>query len=143
MRVLGLDPGTRRIGVALSDATGTIAAPHSVIDRRTADVDEALRRLVEEHEVELIVVGLPVSLSGVEGPSAEAARVFADSVADATGLPIVLQDERFTTVIAEGALIEGGVGRGERRRKRDQVAAAVMLQSFLDRSTDDHRDPHP
>jgi putative Holliday junction resolvase len=143
VRVLGLDPGTRRIGVALSDATGTIAAPHSVIDRRTADVDEALRRLVEEHEVELIVVGLPVSLSGAEGPSAEAARVFADSVADATGLPIVLQDERFTTVIAEGALIEGGVGRGERRRKRDQVAAAVMLQSFLDRSTDDHRNPHP
>jgi putative pre-16S rRNA nuclease len=141
VRVLGLDPGTRRIGVALSDATGTIAGPHSVIDRRIVDVDEALRRLVEEHGVELIVVGLPVSLSGAEGPAAEAARAFADSVADATGLPIVLQDERFTTVTAEGALIEGGVGRSERRRKRDQVAAAVMLQSFLDRSTDDHRDP--
>lgn len=143
MRVLGLDPGTRRIGVALSDATGTIAAPHSVIDRRSVDVVESLRGLVAEHGIELIVVGLPVSLSGTEGPSAAAARAFAESVADATDLPVVLQDERFTTVTAEDALIEGGVRRRERRELRDQVAAAVMLQGFLDRSRNDHRDPDP
>jgi putative pre-16S rRNA nuclease len=143
VRFLGLDPGTRRIGVAISDATGTIATPHSVIDRRTGNVFDTLRALVHEHGVRLIVVGLPVSLSGEEGPSAVAARSFAESVAAETGVPVVLQDERFTTVTAEGALIEGGVSRGERRNVRDKVAAAVMLQSYLDGSTDDHRDPNP
>lgn len=142
MRILGLDPGERRIGVAVSDATGTIATPHSVIDRRHADMADAIRRLVDEYEIELIVVGLPVSLSGEEGPSAQAARALAESVAEATDLPVALQDERFTTVTAEDALIEGGVRSSERREVRDKVAAAVMLQGYLDsrRSDDDDRD---
>ena len=142
MRVLGLDHGERRIGVAVSDATGTIATPHSVIDRRGQDVSEVLRSVIDEYDVEVIVVGLPLHLSGDEGASAESARSFAEAVAEATGLPVALQDERFTTVTAEQALLEGGVRRRERREVRDKVAAAVMLQGYLDskRSDDDDGD---
>jgi putative Holliday junction resolvase len=142
LRVLGLDHGERRIGVALSDATGTIATPHSVIDRRGGDVVETLRLLVTEYAVEFVVVGLPLQLSGEEGASARSARAFADKIAEATGLPVSLHDERFTTVTAEEALIEGGVRRRERREVRDKVAAAVMLQGYLDRKRrdDDDRD---
>ena len=132
-RILGLDPGQRRIGVALSDPTGTIASPHSVIDRRSAEFTDAVRSLCEEHGVERIVVGLPTGLSGVEGPSATAARGVGAAVADATGLPVEYQDERFTTVTAEAALLEGGVKRSKRRDVRDKVAASVILQTYLDR----------
>lgn len=89
--------------------------------------------LCEEHDVERIVVGLPTGLSGVEGPSAEAARTVGTAVAEATGLPVEYQDERFTTVTAEAALLEGGVRRAKRRDVRDKVAAAVILQTYLDR----------
>jgi putative Holliday junction resolvase len=132
-RILGLDPGERRVGVALSDPTGTIASPHSVIDRRSANLADAVRALCEEHGVERIVVGLPTGLSGVEGPSAKAARTVGAAVAEATGLPVEYQDERFTTVTAEAALLEGGVRRAKRRDVRDKVAAAVILQTYLDR----------
>ena len=144
MRILGLDHGERRIGVAVSDATGSIATPHSVIDRRADAVAEVLRTLIDEYDVELIVIGLPVLLSGEEGAAAEAARAFADTVGEATGLPVALQDERFTTVTAEDALLEGGVRRSERREVRDKVAAAVMLQGYLDsRQNDDDRHDQP
>ncbi|MEA2010181.1 MAG: Holliday junction resolvase RuvX [Actinomycetota bacterium] len=132
-RILGLDPGERRVGVALSDPTGTIASPHSVIDRRSVELAEAVRALCVEHDVERVVVGLPTGLSGVEGPSAKAARTVGDAVAEATGLPVAYQDERFTTVTAEAALLEGGVRRAKRRDVRDKVAAAVILQTYLDR----------
>jgi putative Holliday junction resolvase len=79
------------------------------------------------------VVGLPTGLSGDEGPSAEAARTFGELVAKATGLPVEYQDERFTTVTAEAALLEGGLSRDRRREVRDKVAAAVILQTYLDR----------
>lgn len=134
-RVLGLDPGERRIGVALSDPTGTIASPYAVIDRRSDDVTETLRRICAEMDVVRIVVGLPVSLSGQEGPSAAGARALASLAAEHTGLPVDLHDERFTTVTAEEALLEGGVRREQRREKRDKVAAAVMLQGYLDRKS--------
>ena len=132
-RILGLDPGERRIGVALSDPTGTIASPHSVIDRRVADPLDVVRALCEEEGVELIIVGLPTGLSGLEGPSAKAARAFGTLVAEGIGLPVEYQDERFTTVTAESALLEGGVRRDKRRDVRDKVAAAVILQAYLDR----------
>lgn len=132
-RILGLDPGERRVGVALSDPTGTIASPHAVIDRRSEKLADAVRALCDEYGVERIVVGLPTSLSGFEGPSAKAARQVGASVADATGLPVDFQDERFTTATAEAALLEGGVRRSRRRDVRDKVAAAVVLQAYLDR----------
>lgn len=132
-RILGLDPGERRIGVALSDPTGTIASPHSVIDLRLADPATAVRAICEEYDVGLIVVGLPTGLSGTEGPSAAAARALGAKVSQAAGLPVEYQDERFTTVTAEAALLEGGVRRDKRRDVRDKIAAAVILQAYLDR----------
>lgn len=139
-RVIGLDPGSKRIGVALSDATGTIASPHTVIDRSGEDVAARLRTLCAEYEVERIVVGLPLHLSGREGPAVEEARALAELAREATGLPLDMHDERFTTVTAENVLVEAGVRRRKRREIRDMVAATVLLQSYLDmRSRDDDR----
>ena len=136
-RALGLDPGQRRIGVAVSDPSRTIASPVRFIDTRTDDVAQTLRDICIEYEVAIVVVGLPISLDGSEGPSAKASREFADVVRKATGLDVEFQDERFTTRTAEAALIEGGVNRKTRKEKRDQIAAAVMLQSYLDRRSHD------
>jgi putative Holliday junction resolvase len=131
-RFIGLDPGERRIGVALSDTLGIIAQPHLVIDRRSGDAIAAIRDLCIEYEVDTVVVGLPRNLKGEEGPSAAMARELASAVAAATGCLIAFSDERFTTVQAEAALIEGGMRRRKRRETIDKVAAAVMLQGFLD-----------
>ena len=131
-RLLALDPGERRVGVALSDPTGTIAQPYAVFDRRRVDLYEQLREVAQEHEVSLVVVGLPVALDGHEGAPARAARDFAAAIGAATGLTVVMHDERFTTVTAEQALLEGGVRRRKRRDVRDMVAATVLLQSYLD-----------
>ena len=137
-RILGLDPGERRIGVALSDPIGIIAQPHVVLDRRAGDAIAAIRDLCTEYEVDTVVIGLPTSLSGKEGPSAVKARELGAQVGHATGCDIAFFDERFTTVQAESALIEGGMRRDKRRETIDKVAAALMLQGYLDtRSSDD------
>lgn len=136
-RALGLDPGQRRIGVAVSDPTRTIASPVRFIDHKSDDVARTLSDLCIEYEVTVVVIGLPISLDGSEGPSAKAARAFAEEVREATGVDVEFHDERFTSRTAEAALIEGGVSRKSRKEKRDQVAAAVMLQSFLDRQRRD------
>lgn len=131
-RVLGLDHGSRRVGIALSDALGLTAQALEVVPRylalsRVAD-------LVAEHGIRQVVVGLPTSLSGREGPAAEAARRFADEIATATGVEVVMIDERYSTVTAEKAMLAAGSKRRARRHSVDKVAAAVILQSFLDRS---------
>jgi putative Holliday junction resolvase len=131
-RILGLDYGTRRIGVAVSDPLGLTAGPLEVLDATAADFDERLRNLAEGLGVELIVVGLPVGLDGREGQAAGDARRFAERVAAATGLPVEMYDERFSTVTAERALLESGMRRERRREARDRVAAAVFLQAYLD-----------
>ena len=141
-RILGVDPGSVRIGLALSDPTGTIASPHGFLDVRSTDPVQAIQEIRNEFDVELIVVGLPVRLDGTEGPAAEASRAFGSQLA-ADGAEVVYHDERFTTVTAEDALIEGGVRRESRTTKRDQVAAAVMLQGYLDARTRDHRTGDP
>ena len=132
-RILGLDPGERRIGVAVSDATGTIASPVDFIDRRGGDLEQRLIDLCTEWEITGVVVGLPMSLDGTEGPAVTRSREFGGLVRGLTGLPVAFHDERFTTVTAEQALLEGGVKRRSRTNKRDQIAAAVMLQGFLDK----------
>jgi putative holliday junction resolvase len=131
-RVMGVDPGERRVGIALSDPLGIIASPFAVLDRRTGDFLEALRSIVVEHDVTRVVVGLPVSLSGLEGRAAEAARELGATVQREMQVPVEFHDERFTTVLAESALLEADVSRAGRRRVRDKVAAAVILQSWLD-----------
>jgi len=136
-RVLGLDPGQRRIGVAVSDPTRTIASPVRFIDASTEDVARTVCDICEEYDISVIVVGLPINLDGSEGASASAARSFAAEIAEAIAIGVEFQDERFTSRTAEAALIEGGVKRRSRKEKRDQVAAAVMLQSYLDRRPTD------
>lgn len=144
-RLLGLDPGEARIGVALSDPTGTIASPHGFIDVRAMDIVAAIGDLVSEHGCSAVVIGLPLRLDGTEGPAADRSRALGRTISEAVDVEIVFWDERFTTVTAEQALLEGDVRRARRKTARDPIAAAVMLQSFLDRQANDdgHRaDPH-
>jgi putative Holliday junction resolvase len=134
VRVLGIDLGSRRIGVAMSDASGTLASPLAVVTRsgdQTAD-HRTLVALVREHQAERVIVGLPLSLSGEVGPAARAAIDEAEALADAVGVPVETYDERLTTVQATRSMIEANVRRGTRRRTVDKVAAAVMLQAWLD-----------
>ena len=134
MRVVGLDLGARRIGVAVSDATGTIASPHAVVDRsgRRADDHRRLAQLVADLGAERVVVGLPLSLSGDAGPAARAALEEVEALTPVMGVPVETHDERLTTVSAERALRAGGTRARARRAVVDKVAAAVMLQAWLD-----------
>ncbi len=136
-RYMGIDPGERRIGIALSDPLGIIAQPHVVLDMRRGSVLDEIHAICVEYAVGTIVIGLPTSLSGAEGSAAERARILGDEVAGATGCEVVFFDERFTTVQAEAALLEGGMRRRERRETVDKVAAAVMLQGYLDGAAND------
>jgi putative holliday junction resolvase len=131
-RTLGLDPGERRIGVALSDPTGTIASPYGFLDVGSELPLAEVAELCTAHDVACIVIGLPLRLDGSEGPAAARSRDLGEAIADRVLVDVVYRDERFTTVTAEAALIEGNVRRSERKVKRDQVAAAVMLQGHLD-----------
>jgi putative Holliday junction resolvase len=134
MRVLGIDLGSRRIGLALSDPDATIASPFQVLERRGAKRDlAALAALVEEHAVERIVVGLPIHMDGRRGPEAEAAEKFAASLGQATKLRVDLIDERWTTVEAERTLREMGQRGRKRRQHVDAVAASILLRAYLDR----------
>ncbi len=121
------------MGVALSDPLHVTAQPLEVVEADEG-IGERLRAIVEEYDVDRIIVGLPVSLDGTEGPAAAAARDFARRVEEETGVEVELSDERLSSVTAERALIEGGVRRRRRRQTVDKVAAAVMLQAYLDRS---------
>lgn len=135
MRVVGIDLGSRRIGVAVSDGDGVLASPYEVVERTGDRAGEHLRlaRLVEEVGAGLVVVGLPLSLDGSDGPAALAAREEAVALAAAVGVPVETHDERFTTVSAHQAMAAAGTRSRARRETVDSVAAAVMLQSWLDR----------
>jgi putative Holliday junction resolvase len=133
MRIFGLDVGTRTVGVAISDALGMTAQPLTTLRRTGLRADLAeLRRLAETHEVRLAVVGLPLNMDGTEGPSAAAARAFGEALARALDIPVEYQDERLSTVAAQRALLEADVSRARRREVVDQVAAALILQTWLD-----------
>jgi len=134
MRVVGVDLGSRRIGIAVSDVSGTIASPVTVILRcGNRDGDHAsIAAVVAELEAERVVVGLPLSLSGEMGPAARAAGEEAEAMARVLHVPIETFDERLTTVAADAILMSRGMRADARRRVVDKVAAAVMLQSWLD-----------
>ena len=133
MRILALDVGDRRIGVALSDPTGIIASPLTTLRREAERKDqEAIARLIEEHGAELVVVGLPLTLAGERGPQAERVVRFGDRLADALGVRVVYWDERHSTVDAERIVRSRARRRQAVRGAVDDVAAAVILQSYLD-----------
>lgn len=134
MRALGIDLGTKRIGVALSDSAGTMATPYEVVTRSgSRDVDhQRIRALAEEAGAECLVVGLPLSLDGSVGRAAQSALDEADELAAAVGLPVEMWDERLTTVSADRDLLVMEMKAAARRRVVDKVAASIMLQAWLD-----------
>ncbi|HEU4430644.1 MAG TPA: Holliday junction resolvase RuvX [Myxococcota bacterium] len=141
MVVLALDLGTKRIGLAVSDAEERIAFPAGALESRghTRDV-AAVGELIRERSVDRVVVGLPLHMSGRRGPEAEAAQRFADALAERTGVPVETLDERWTSREAERSLLE--LGRGSRKRARgevDSMAATLLLRAFLERRTGGRR----
>lgn len=134
MRVLGLDLGERRIGVAVSDPSGILASPHGVVGRTGDRAAEhaAIAALVTELGAECVVVGLPLSLSGRAGPAAEAARAEAGELAASLPVPVETFDERLTTVAASRSMRAGGTKAKKQRKRIDEMAASVMLQNWLE-----------
>ena len=135
MRLIGLDVGEARIGVAVSDPTGTLASARTVLARRPEEAALlALQRLVEEEEAEAIIVGLPRSLSGELHGQAALVQEFAELLRKQVAVPVHFWDERLSTVAAERELRASGAKRDKRRAMIDAVAAAIILQGYLDAS---------
>ena len=133
MRLLGLDIGEARTGVAVSDPSGSVATPVAVLDSRRLATDVGpLQRIIEDYEVEELVVGLPVTLAGEEGPQAARVREVAERLARDVRLDVRYSDERLTTVEATRVLEAGGVSTKDRRGRIDMLAATLILQSYLD-----------
>jgi putative holliday junction resolvase len=136
MRILALDHGTKRVGLALSDETGTIAQPLSFLPAEpAAKLFDLLKAIVTERKVEEIVVGLPRNMNGTYGPAAEKARAFVAALKQVLTVPVHTWDERLTTVQAHRMLIETGMRREKRKERVDQTAAAILLQSYLDHAS--------
>jgi putative holliday junction resolvase len=133
VRILAVDPGTKRVGLALSDPSETIAQPLETVAAEPAEsLAERLAEIARTHDAARVIVGLPLRLDGSNGPEAGAARKLAEAIRRESGLPVELVDERLTSVAAERAMIQGGVRREQRRQGVDRVAATMLLQSHLD-----------
>ncbi|AZK46574.1 Holliday junction resolvase RuvX [Paenibacillus lentus] len=133
MRIMGLDYGDRRIGVAISDIFGWTAQGVEVIERRReGDEYDRIAELAGQHEVEEIVVGLPKNMNGSVGPRGEICKVFAEELQNRIKVPVHLWDERLTTVSAQRTLIDADVSRKKRRGIVDKMAAVLILQNYLD-----------
>jgi putative Holliday junction resolvase len=133
-RLLGLDVGTKTIGLALSDVTRSVATPYDTIRRGkfTADAN-TIREVVEKNQVGALVIGLPLNLDGSEGPRAQSTRAFARNLAPHVEVPMVFWDERLSTAAVERHLIEGDASRKRRAEVVDRMAAAYILQGALER----------
>lgn len=132
-RLAALDVGDKRIGVAISDGLGLTAQPLGTVERRSLAGDAAaIARMLDSYEIEKVVVGLPFSLSGREGDQADKVRHFAARFERETGWSVVFQDERLSSAESERMLVASGLRRERRRQVRDRVAAALILQAYLD-----------
>lgn len=134
MRMMGLDVGEKRIGVALSDDTGTFVFPFTTIVRTASEKADlrSIVRIIEEEGVSKVIVGIPIMLSGKEAIQAEKIRAFADKLAKRLRIPLEYWDERYSTVEAERLLIDAGKSREARKNIIDKAAAAIILQSYID-----------
>ena len=134
MSIMGLDFGQKRIGVAIAAAEGLLAIPIDVIDRAGEEVDfKAIQTLINEWGVERVVVGLPLSMDGSIGKQAEEVISFSKALAHRISVPVDTWDERLSTVVAEGLMRDAGTKSGKRKAHRDAMAAAVILQGYIDR----------
>ncbi len=132
MRILGLDPGEKRIGVAVTDPLGITAQGIGVITYRDLDqAVEEIKKICREYEVEKIVVGNPLNMNGSSGPASEKAVLFAEQLAELLEIPVEMIDERLTSISAERTLIYGGVRRKNRREVKDKLAAVIILENYL------------
>jgi len=132
--LMGLDFGTKTIGVAISDRLQTVATPRETIKRKKFGIDaDAINRLIIENEIAGIVLGLPMNMDGSEGPRAQSTRAFAKNLSVRISVPIFFWDERLSTVAAERALLEADMSRKKRAVVIDNVAASYILQGVLDR----------
>ena len=136
MRYLGVDYGRARIGLAISDPSGTLAQPLGVLKNRPGAIEE-IRRIIASHGVERIVVGLPLNMNGEEGEMAVEARNFAHRLREATGLPVDTVDERLTSWEAHSIMKEAGLRRKRRSQMVDKVAATLILERYLARQKKD------
>ncbi len=135
MRVLAIDYGTKRVGLAVSDETQTIAQPLQFLSAEpAAKLLEQLQAVIAEKQIVEIIVGIPRNMNGTYGPAAEKTREWVASLKAFVAVPIRTWDERLTTVAAHRALIETGMRRDKRKERVDQTAAAILLQSYLDRA---------
>ena len=130
--IVGIDPGERRVGVAVADLETRFARPHEVIDRQETDAAVRISAIVQELGAELIVVGRPTGLSGRSGPAVELQREFVAELTEAVSVEVQEFDERFTSVVADRGLRSAGVKGKDLKTRRDAVAAQVMLQDYLD-----------
>ncbi len=134
MRIMGLDLGDKTIGIAVSDPLGWTAQSVEVIRRKESIKDELkrLRELIEQYQVEMIVLGLPRNMNGTLGERGQKTLKYADVIKDKIGLPVEMWDERLSTVSAERILIDADVSRAKRKKNIDKMAAAIILQGYLD-----------
>ncbi|MBQ1501580.1 MAG: Holliday junction resolvase RuvX [Firmicutes bacterium] len=133
MRIIGLDVGTRTIGVAVSDPLGLTAQGVTTIRRRDIDRDmQALADIIREYEAEQILIGLPLNMNGTAGPSVDMAKELGAEAESRLGLPVIYRDERLSTVAAGRTLLEGDVSRKKRKQVIDKMAAVFVLQGYLD-----------
>lgn len=135
MRYLGLDLGTKTLGVAVSDLTGTIATSLTIL-RHNNNHDyliEELKKIITEKNIETIVLGLPKNMNNTIGERGEMVLSFKEKLEKSTSLPVILEDERLTTRVAENILITADVSRKKRKKVIDKMAANIILQSYLDR----------
>ena len=142
MVALGIDLGRKRVGLALSDPSGTIASPLQVIEPSSPDdLLCQVARLVEERSVDTVVVGLPKNMDGSLGPKAQEALAFAEDLKSALACAVVTWDERLTTAQAERAMIQADLSRAKRKKRIDALAAQLMLQAYLDAQKTLSKDP--
>jgi putative holliday junction resolvase len=132
-RLLAIDPGSVRLGLALSDTERRLASPLLTYTRRDPEQDARfLKKIVEEEQVAAIIVGLPIHEDGSEGAQAKLARAFGAWLQQATGVPCVFYDERFTSFEADQSLDQAGLTKKKRKARRDKVAAQILLQTYLE-----------
>lgn len=133
MRIIGLDVGTKTIGVAVSDIMGWTAQGVTTVKRSDPDSDVAtIKKYIDEFEAGQIMIGLPLNMNGSAGPSVDMVRLFGEQLAAETTVPIVYRDERLSTMAAERYLLEGDVSRKKRKKVIDKMAAVFVLQGYLD-----------
>jgi putative Holliday junction resolvase len=132
-RLIGLDVGEKRIGVAVSDGLGMTAQPVGVVERKSLDKDAArILELLAEYDIDCAVAGLPLQMNGEEGEQAARVRHFCNAFSKRTEIEVIYQDERLTSAQSERMLIDSGVRRGKRRQVIDKMAATLILQSYMD-----------